>query len=571
MSEYDNNPESFHLFIVGHCKEWPENRREQGDEALYHEYLNAGVPPDQIRYVKDGDCTMSNCQDQLENFLQSMRGRNNATFMFYYGGHGVAKGFRTKGSIWLYADVCATIHRLFSGKRILFLLDCCDSGNMSEHFPVTDQRKWVLFANSPPFIPASDEGEEWVVTNSWIRGMRCITLPTLTTMMEFLADRLAIVLGDQGFAFLQATSDKDWDPSIDRSWMPRGVNHLRQQEREESLNWPRLQFNIPKEAQAIYSGGCSVGDWVVYKHCGGSVENSSLQFTPPMWVFGKVVSVLDSQRVQLQVHHPSKPLEKWTVCSNKSEVISGLWMAQQWSLPKPFYKAQVQLAKDWKFIDFSALSVDSKVTVRPGMLTLPRQAVLVDWRKFNWQPFTRAACTLEESFLATSSHTTKPPLKFHFGPHIPIQWSDTKEYDLIPLVHVTSPPITMQSYFPDPQSKLQSLMEQTNINGLDWCRKEIALGQRQALLQSIQSAGKTIVNAKYEFGSNVKAYWPNEDKWYNAKVIDLDPTSALSLDILASHARFPLEGEFAAISYAEDDEALSPTYYLRKGGLRLCC
>ncbi|KAG7373254.1 hypothetical protein IV203_033978 [Nitzschia inconspicua] len=617
---FDNSPETFYVFIVGNCEEYPENRREQGDLGLYHEYLDAGVPGDQVCYVKDDDCTVTNCQVQLEAFLQRIPTKKSSstttttttTFLFYYGGHGIAKGFRTIGGTWLYEQMCRTVHQLFHGDRVLFLIDCCDSGNVSEHFPsaVADSgpefhQCWVLFANAPPFIMASDEGEEWVVTNSWIRAMRCATLPTLTTMMEFLADRLAVVLGDQGFGYIQAYGSYSaaWDPSTDRTWMPRRTDLLRH--KEEILSWPKLQHKIPKEAQAIRQGGCNVGDSVVYKHGGGLIQYSSLQHTPPMWVFGKVIAEVDPERVQVQVHHPSKPLEKWTVTTKKTELISGLWMGQQWSLTKSFYKAQVQLAKDWKYLHFSALSVDTQVTVQqPSNDEKTREAVVVDWRKFNWLPYSHGtsqhlqqqqvadcieteqddvededstddgSCTEDEEEEETSTgkpSSPSPKSSHYFGPHIPVRWCDTNKCELIPLAHVKSPTIRKEAFQDDEGWDLSSLLKRSERLGPEQCKLEIEFWQHQALLQSIKTAGKTVINARQTFGRNVKAYWPNEDKWYKAKTIDQEPTS-LSLDMLASHARFPLEGDFTALFYDDDEQVLSPTYYIdKRRRLGLCC
>ncbi|KAG7336639.1 hypothetical protein IV203_024126 [Nitzschia inconspicua] len=584
---FDNSPETFYVFIVGNCEEYPENRREQGDLGLYHEYLDAGVPGDQVCYVKDDDCTVTNCQAQLEAFLQRIPTKKSSsstttttTFLFYYGGHGIAKGFRTIGGTWLYEQMCRTVHQLFHGDRVLFLIDCCDSGNVSEHFPsvaadssATDFHQcWVLFANAPPFIMASDEGEEWVVTNSWIRAMRCATLPTLTTMMEFLADRLAVVLGDQGFGYIQAYGSyrTAWDPSTDRSWMPRRTDLLRH--KEELLSWPKLQHKIPKEAQAIRQGGCNVGDSVVYKHGGGLIQYSSLQHTPPMWVFGKVIAEVDSERVQVQVHHPSKPLEKWTVTTKKTELISGLWMGQQWSLTKSFYKAQVQLAKDWKYLHFSALSVDTPVTVQePSNDCIDTEQDEVE----DEDSTDDGSCTEEEEEEEETStgkpSSSSPPKSLHyFGPHIPVRWCDTNKCELIPLAHVISPTVRTEA-FQDDGGDLSALLKRSERLGPEQCKLEIEFWQHQALLQSIKTAGKTVINARQTFGRNVKAYWPNEEKWYKAKTIDQEPTS-LSLDMLASHARFPLEGDFTALFYDDDEQVLSPTYYIdKRRRLGLCC
>jgi hypothetical protein len=598
-------PESFYVFIVGHCEEWPDNRREQGDLALFHEYLDAGVPENQILYIKDGDCTASNCQSQLETFLPgipSTCGDEKTTFMFYYGGHGISKGFRTLGAIWPYSQVCETINNLFQGERVLFLLDCCDSGNIWEYFPchsnendtVKSDKKYVLFANAPPFILASDEGEEWIVTNSWIRGMRCATLPTLTTMMEFLADRLALLLGDQGFGFLFSKTKTEWDPSMDCSWMPKRVDLL-SSSREEHLDWPKLQNNIPKEAKANEkcNGGCKPGDSVFYKHNGDSLQASSLQFVPPIWMSGIVIERLDLQEVRLQVCHPAKPLEVFDVVAEKEQLISGLWMAQEWSMSDAFYKTQVHLAKSGKYLHFSALSVGTMVNVQDPDTQKVREANVADWRSFPWKAYIKVA---KESHLVlsgtkvddhddgdstssdeeTNASNDVPPSIFSndvsFGGQIPIRWVDTNEALLVPLAHIVCPDISnvlvRDSSFEEAANDLLHKMESTMSS--QTASKDLKPLFRLVLLQAIETNGKSVVNIRQDFGKAVKVYWPNYDKWYAAKTVDKE-VADLPLDALASHANFPLPGEYAALLYEDGEVWMSPLYFIRKKGSSICC
>lgn len=204
-------PDSFFVFLVGHCEEWPENREEQGDIALYKEYLAAGVPKEQICYLKDdAECSQSNCQQQLQNFLTGTRA--GTTLHFYYGGHGKPSGFKTIGGIWTYSQVCQTIDASFQGERVLYLLDCCASGNLCHSIPKfnthSKNKQYICLANTPPFVRASDEGEEWVINHCWLQCMRVNSngknVP-LQLVMEFIADRLALVLGNQFFGYVRWT------------------------------------------------------------------------------------------------------------------------------------------------------------------------------------------------------------------------------------------------------------------------------------------------------------------------------------------------------------------------------
>jgi hypothetical protein len=89
--------------------------------------------------------------------------------------------------------------------------------------------------------------------------------------------------------------------------------------------------------------------------------------------------------------------------------------------------------------------------------------------------------------------------------------------------------------------------------------------QQQALIQGLKSSGRSIVNAASIFGRNIplKAYWPEEDRWYKAKAIDTDP-STLSLEILASHIQFTPSGPYCPILYEDGETHLSPLSYIRK-------
>ena len=101
--------------------EWPENRIAQGDTGIYNEYINLGVPIDQCMYIKDDDCTKTNCQNKLEIFLQQQQQQQRSeqqqptttavatTFVFYYGGHGTTNGFATIGGTWTCKFTCSSV------------------------------------------------------------------------------------------------------------------------------------------------------------------------------------------------------------------------------------------------------------------------------------------------------------------------------------------------------------------------------------------------------------------------------------------------------------------------------
>jgi hypothetical protein len=73
------------------------------------------VPKDQCMYIKDDECTKTNCQNKLEIFLQQQRSEQQppttaTTFVFYYGGHGTTNGFATIGGTWTCKFTCIVLY-----------------------------------------------------------------------------------------------------------------------------------------------------------------------------------------------------------------------------------------------------------------------------------------------------------------------------------------------------------------------------------------------------------------------------------------------------------------------------
>ena len=72
-------------------------------------------------YIKDDDCTKTNCQNKLELFLQQQQQQRSeqqqpttataavTTFVFYYGGHGTTNGFATIGGTWTCKFTCSSV------------------------------------------------------------------------------------------------------------------------------------------------------------------------------------------------------------------------------------------------------------------------------------------------------------------------------------------------------------------------------------------------------------------------------------------------------------------------------
>lgn len=499
-------PTSFFVFLVGHCEEWPDNREEQGDIALRDEFLRAGVPSNQVCFLKDKQCTKANCEEELQKFLGSTRKRS--TLVFYYGGHGYSLGFKTIGEPWLYAEVCSQIDSLFQGERVLYLLDCCACGNLSYSIPIKTEKSYVCLANTAPYLRASDEGEEWVINHCWLQGMRRSNIP-LQLVAEFIADRLALVMGDQFFGYLSPTVD-----SQATDWMPRHRQAI-----PEKLDWPRLEKNIPSDG--IVTSDWSVGDPVFYKHPGGEPAN-----IPPSWLMGYIVAEASNGSVRVRVEWPGRPSLAWVVTAHRDQLMNDFYMGQTWMLPRRFEEAQVELARRFRYIDFSA----EPCTVLKGS----EHDTVLDWRDYQWS---------QDMDVVQDEGEENP-----YGPLVAVQGKEPGDQRAVPV--------------PQKVPFLESLSSiHTDEDGVEW--------ERNAMIEGILSADKSICNARTQFGSTkLLAFWPEDGLWYDAEPLDPD---RVPLSILATHAQFTLKGLYCPLKYEDGEYALSPLHYVRRRKDKICC
>ena len=409
---------------------------------------------EQCVYIKDGDCTRENCQETLNTFLgrkspslppqqqQQQQQQQQPyppgdakeekncipnTLIFFYGGHGSANGFATIGGTWEYRQVAQTIQELFHGDRVLFLLDCCASGNLWRHlsYPsfetnVTTKKQYVLLATSQPYITASADGEEWILTNTWIQLMRhhratdngCDEHLELEKMISLLADRHVFELGDLFFAYLTTTRPSRNSPceiGNSWSWMPKPCRRQQQISEKSSsflsssqtwlppseyLSFSDKSNQIPRQAKILSIHDCRVGDAVAYKHPGGyplslAASESTLPssiakqeeplslYVPPLWLNGTIVSIFENGRDQkeaeakdsdsndysdillrIRVWYPSQ-IESWEVeVSHRSpRLINHYFVAQTWMLPRAFLETQVMLAQKYQqYLDGSVVA-----------------------------------------------------------------------------------------------------------------------------------------------------------------------------------------------------------------------
>jgi len=518
------DPESYFVFLVGNSEEWVENRVEQGDIALFNEYLALGVPPSQLCFVKDNqECTNTNCQNRLEQFLRTTRPQS--TLVFYYGGHGQSTAFGTRMAPWTYQQVCKTIDDQFQGERVLFLLDCCASGNLARWLgpPFHVTKEYISIANSPPFVRASfTEGDEWVLSNSFLRGMRSNGngIVRLEQVMDFLTDRTALVLRDQATIFVGDGVD-----CTRTDWIPR--RRQQQDVPSDSIEWSRLNENIPKEA--IVSSRWGIGNCVFYKHPGGVCEPNS-RYLPPGWYNAKIAGETyldDGCAVDLLVECTVTGV-KWTVKVPRNQLMNDSYMGQMWMIPGGCEDTLEQLARNFKYLDFSIPSdtivsvVDSDGGLRSGRV--------LDWRYFDF-----------ERYLDSGGCSRDPP----YGAHVAIEWCDDDETaTLIPAYNISFPTFDLPPFSPSID----------DVNGMEemWSRK--------AMLMSIESSGKVVCNANEMMGSKFEAFWPGNEEWYDVEPLDPD---TVSLKILSSHIQFIPKGAYCPLWYEDGERHLSPAVYVK--------
>lgn len=694
------SPDNWFIFIVGNCEEWPENRKEQGDIGLYNSFIEQGIPLDQICYVKNDQCTQHNCSIQLQEFLSNHNNQQkmiqrHSTFFFYYGGHGIPSGFCTLKNnndddsddsddddddwsrTWLYQDIVQSIDQHYMGDRVIFLLDCCASGNLHHWLEPWSRRQttttttvaddgnkteysqkqiqprqrqrplqYVCLTCTPPYITATDEGDEWVVNHCWMQAMHFQGQDSplkLSRYLEFFADRLALVMGDQAVF----TYSPDVDLSS-RDWMPRRMRrnkreqqHKRKKKKKSSstskptaptttFDWPRLEKHIPDDAR-VDASHWGVGDCVYYKHKGGPVtvdvepivseaQNSSITKTidvPPCWLNATiVVSNADKKDMngtpttaligQLRVFYQGM---SWTVDNvRRDQLMNDLYMCHAWMLPDGIIEAQVRLARNYKYIDFSwpaykmihvVVPIDKVGVGATASTATAREATIVDWRDVDWED-----CLDQKNGVCQK----EPP----FGAHVPIRWTsdnndnqhrhqnqssqssshpDNKSVVLLPVEYI----VVQQQ--PSHSKSMNSSIEPV-LSVVPKSKSERRRCSRRALIKSIESSGKKICYAGSSIVGNdeggnddvdkkngdddeddkllLSVFWPQDGEWYDATAMDVD---TVPLKVLASHVQFTLSGgcRYCPVAYADDDSGggggefdLTPLHYVRRKKQQHC-
>lgn len=123
---------------------------------MYKLFKEKGIKNENIVYLQDSEATLDNIKEQLNTILQ--KASANSSFIFYYAGHGVRAGNGPMSfANFDYSDtngfgvgsLTAQINKLFKGKQVILLADCCFSGAlMEEGKKIADNGKSVIVFTS---------------------------------------------------------------------------------------------------------------------------------------------------------------------------------------------------------------------------------------------------------------------------------------------------------------------------------------------------------------------------------------------------------------------------------------
>jgi hypothetical protein len=204
-------------------------------------------------------------------------------------------------------------------------------------------------------------------------------------------------------------------------------------------------------------------------------------------------------------------------------------------VPAKFYKVQCELAKNFKYLDYSLTPATAVNVIDENDKTY--DASVIDWRDVDWK-----------KYLASGSCDNSRP----YGPYVAIYWLNDKKTLVVPLGRIVVPGHDSLSAS---DSNFLGTMKADDGNGNLW--------QRKALWKSIESCGKKVCNAGEALGtSKLSCFWPEDGEWYDADALD---PSSISLDVLASHVMFTVAGKYCPVYYEEDYTTyLIPLHYIRK-------
>jgi hypothetical protein len=167
--------------------EWQHNdswdsfpKQGRRDAELVEFFKQAGVPQDQILFLKDREATKERIQRSMTRLLS--RAREGDMLIFYFTGHGAqddagATYFANYDATddlaqtaWPVRSIFDTIERNFKGARVLLTADCCYSGALA--IEAAKRRTSIAYAVLTSSRYNSLSTANWTFTEALLSGFR---------------------------------------------------------------------------------------------------------------------------------------------------------------------------------------------------------------------------------------------------------------------------------------------------------------------------------------------------------------------------------------------------------------
>jgi hypothetical protein len=184
----DRLDESKTYVVIAGVLQWPEGRlssfptKHRKDEELYETLKERGVPREQMKLLLDDDATYSKIRAAIREIAS--KAPKDATFLFYYCGHGMPAGdddiclanydidtSEKKKTGLLSSDLAGLIEKHFEGKRVLLLADCCYSGGLARAAQAL-RKTGIEAASLTSSTDAVTSTRNWTFTQTIIDGLK---------------------------------------------------------------------------------------------------------------------------------------------------------------------------------------------------------------------------------------------------------------------------------------------------------------------------------------------------------------------------------------------------------------